>query len=94
MTVSYLEGWFTDDLPKYLALFCSKLKLHNNNKGNRKTSSNILLTFAHFGHSLTFSLKYSTGFLSAESAERFTKMLEDAMKELLAGRLPDYGRFK
>jgi len=88
MTVSYMEGWFTDDLPKSMALFCSRLRLRNRLKSTSKTSGNTLLSFTHYHGKLNCGLQYCTAFIREENAERFVKMLENAMKDMLADRLP------
>ena len=92
MTVTYMEGWFTSDLPKKMALFCRRLKLHNPMKSTAKTSSNILLTFSHNNGKLNCGMQYCTGFISTENAERYVKMLESGMWDMLADRLPMYGK--
>jgi len=88
MTISYMEGWFTDDMPKILGLFCRRMKIKNRLKSTAKTSSNILLTFSHYSNKLTCSMQYCTGFLKEESAGKYIDMLERTMKDMLNDRLP------
>lgn len=88
MTITYMEGWFTEDFPKFLGLFCSRYKIRNSVKSTNKTSSNTLLTFTHYHGKLNCGMQYCTAFLRTESAERFVKMLESSMKDMLEDRLP------
>ena len=92
MTISYMEGWFSDDLPKYLALFCNRCRIRNHMKSTNKTSTNVTLTFTHYHGKLSCGVRYCTAFLKIESAERFAKMLESAMKDMLSDRLPIFGK--
>jgi len=89
MTISYMEGWFTDDIPKFpLVFLCCRYSIKNHLRSTGKTSANTLLTVSHYHGKLTLSLQYCTAFLKTENAVRFTHMLESAMRDMLQNRLP------
>ena len=88
MTITYMEGWFTDDLPKSLALFCRRYSVRNHLKSTSKTSSNTLMSFSHYRGKLNCGMQYCTASLRTESAERYHNMLKCAMEDMLEDRLP------